>query len=66
MTLRERDPMQIVNMRLAAYYTPREAHRWLTEPHPQLEGRRAVDVIAGGGLDEVLAILDRLDGDGYL
>ena len=35
-------------------------------PHPQLDGKRAVELINAGRSEEVIAILDRLDADAYL
>ena len=52
--------------RLDDYYTPEEVRLWLYAPHPQLEGRRAIDVSVDGGAEEVVAILDRLDAEAYL
>ncbi len=55
-----------IRNRLSEYYTPEESDMWITSPHPQLEGQRPIDVMARGDYDAVHAILDRLDGDGYL
>lgn len=55
----------IVN-RLDAYYSPEEVRLWLYTPHPQLEGRRAIDAIVDDRAAEVIAILDRLDAEAYL
>ena len=52
--------------RLDAYYTPAEVRLWLYAPHPQLEGRRAIDSIVDGRAEEVIAIIDRLDDEVYL
>ncbi len=52
--------------RLDDYYSPEEVRLWLYAPHPQLEGRRAIDSIVGGRAADVIAILDRLDADVYL
>ena len=52
--------------RLDHHYTPEEVRLWLYQPHPQLEGRRAIDVIVEGDAQEVIAILDRLDAEVYL
>lgn len=52
--------------RLDEYYTPEEIRLWLYAPHPQLEGRRAIDVIHEGGLVRILEIIDRLDQAAYL
>ncbi|MGF1611364.1 MAG: hypothetical protein ACFCUQ_18320 [Kiloniellales bacterium] len=52
--------------RLEAYYSAEEIRTWLYARHPQLEGRRAIDLIIDGQSEAVLAILDRLDADAYL
>lgn len=52
--------------RLAEYYSADEIRLWLYAPHPQLEGRRAIDVIHAGNMTEVLEVLDRLDAAAYL
>jgi uncharacterized protein (DUF2384 family) len=52
--------------RLDDYYTPEEVRHWLYAPHPQLEGKRAIDSIVNDQAAEVIAILDRLDADAYL
>jgi uncharacterized protein (DUF2384 family) len=52
--------------RLDAYYTPQEVRLWLYAPHPQLEGRRAIDSIVESRAEEVISILDRLDAEAYL
>jgi putative toxin-antitoxin system antitoxin component (TIGR02293 family) len=52
--------------RLGDFYTPEEIRTWLYAPHPQLDGRRAIDVIHAGKMTEVLATLDRLEAGVYL
>lgn len=52
--------------RLDDYYTPDEVRLWLYAPHPQLEGRPAIDFIVDNRAEEVIAILDRLDAEAYL
>src|ERR1700733_12684848 len=53
--------LHYVVSRLDAYFTPDEVRTWLYMPHPQLEGRRAIDSIVEDRTAEVIAILDRLD-----
>ena len=43
-----------------------EIRAWLYARHPQLDGRRAIDLIHEDRSEEVLNILDRLDADVYL
>ncbi len=45
---------------LAEFYTSEEARLWIFSPHPDLNGARAADAIREGRIDEVLAIVDRL------
>lgn len=52
--------------RLSEYYAPEEARTWLYARHPQLDGRRATDMIRDGQSEQVVAILDRLDADAYI
>jgi uncharacterized protein (DUF2384 family) len=58
--------LHYVVSRLDDYYTSEEVRLWLYAPHPQLEGRRAIDAVVDGQADEVIGILDRLDADAYL
>ena len=55
----------VVN-RLRDSYTRDEARLWLYSRHPQLDGERAVDVIAAGRAEEVLTVIERLDSAAYL
>lgn len=55
----------VVN-RLDEYYTPEEVRIWLYSDHPQLNGRRAIDLIVEDRAAEVIAIIDRLDSGAYL
>ncbi len=48
------------------HYTADEALRWLRTPHPQLDGRRPLDLLIGRREPEVLAVLQRLRDDVYL
>ena len=45
---------------LAQVYAPGDARVWLFSPHRDLGGERPVDLIASDRMDEVLAIIDRL------
>ena len=55
-----------VVMRLREYYGHEEVRAWLYARHPQLEGRRAIDLIHDERTEEVIAILDRLEADAYI
>jgi uncharacterized protein (DUF2384 family) len=55
-----------VAQRLADFYEPDEVRLWLQSPHPQLDGRRAYDLIVEGRTPEVLEIIERLDSGVYL
>ncbi len=58
--------LHYIVMRLEEYYTASEIRAWLYARHPQLEGRRAIDLIHNNQSLEVLQILDRLDADAYI
>jgi transcriptional regulator with XRE-family HTH domain len=58
--------LHYVISRLQEYYTADEIRTWLYARHPQLEGRRAIDLIHEGESIEVLKILERLDSGAYL
>ena len=57
--------LQKVVDRLGGFYDAAEAMVWLVSPHPQLNGRRPVDVIRNGHPERVHAIIDRLDSSVY-
>ena len=58
--------LSYVVMRLSEYYSQEEIRAWLYARHPQLEGRRAIDLIQDERTEDVISILDRLDADAYL
>ena len=51
---------------LGLVYSPDEARVWLFSPHRDLRGQRPVDLIADDKMDEVLAIIDRLQSAAYV
>lgn len=51
---------------LAAVYTPEEAKLWLFSHHRDLDGARPADLIADERVEEVLAIIDRLQSGAYV
>lgn len=52
--------------RLEEYYTREEIRLWLYSRHPQLDGKRAIDLITEERSEDVIAVLDRLDAEAYL
>jgi uncharacterized protein (DUF2384 family) len=56
----------VIFRRLMDYYEPDEADTWLNSHHPQLNDLKPIDLIAAERGGEVSAVLDRLDGDGYI
>jgi uncharacterized protein (DUF2384 family) len=52
--------------RLQEYYSSDEIRSWLYARHPQLEGRRAIDLIHEGKSIDVLRVLERLDAGAFL
>ena len=52
--------------RLNEYYDLAEQAQWLDAEQPQLDGKRAIDIIGEGKAQELIAVLDRLDACAYL
>jgi uncharacterized protein (DUF2384 family) len=52
--------------RLKEYYSADEIRTWLFALHPQLDGKRAIDLINDGQAELVIQVLDRLDSEVYL
>lgn len=52
--------------RLQDYYTDKEIRIWLYAPHPQLSGRRAIDLVTENEIGDIINIIDRLDADVFL
>ena len=57
---------QEIRQRLLKYYSEAEAEHWMLSPHLQLDGETANNALLQGRSPEVIAILDRLDADGYI
>ncbi|MBV8927421.1 MAG: DUF2384 domain-containing protein [Bradyrhizobium sp.] len=51
--------------RLSEYYTAEETRLWLHTPHPMLEGRRAIDLLNEGKMEDVLAVIESIDAGAY-
>lgn len=58
--------LHFIVQRLAEYYSADEIRTWLYARHPQLDGKRAIDLINQNRSEDILRILDRLDSDVYL
>lgn len=58
--------LHFIVQRLSEYYIADEIRTWLYARHPQLDGKRAIDLINQNHSEDVLRILDRLDADVYL
>lgn len=58
--------LRYVVERLHDFYSPDEARLWLHASHPLLNQEKAIDLIAAGRTEEVLAVIDRLDAGAYL
>ena len=52
--------------RLADFYAPDEIRLWLFAKHPLLNRERPIDLIHAGQVEQVLAIIERLDAGAYL
>ena len=57
---------ELLRARLAHWYDPHEIDLFFTLPHPQLGGKSVRSVIDAGHIEEVEAILDRLESGAYL
>lgn len=51
---------------LSSIYEPDEARLWLFSPHAELDGNSPAELIAEGRIDEVLAVIDRLQSGAYV
>ncbi len=51
--------------RLAELYDPDETRVWLNAEHQSLGGETAIDLIHQGRADEVLTVIETLDGRSY-
>jgi transcriptional regulator with XRE-family HTH domain len=58
--------LHYVANRLRDSYGRDETRLWLYARHPQLNGERAMDVIANGRAEEVLTVLERLDSSAFV
>jgi uncharacterized protein (DUF2384 family) len=54
-----------VTDRLAELYDPDETRVWLNAQHRLLGGERPIDLIHQGRTDEVLTVIESLDGVSY-
>lgn len=52
--------------KLAEFYSPEETRLWLHAHNPLLEGKRAIDLINEGKVENVLSVIERLDSGAYL
>jgi uncharacterized protein (DUF2384 family) len=48
------------------WYTDAELAEWLNAPHPQFEGKSAIEMLAAGKKFDVLAAVMRLEDGVYL
>jgi uncharacterized protein (DUF2384 family) len=57
--------LRFVVERLSDFYTPDETRLWLHAPHPMLNGKRAIDLINDGQLQDVLAVIETMETGAY-
>lgn len=50
---------------LAKFYSASKIAVWLEAEHPELHGERAIDLVHGGRVDEVLAVIESLADGTY-
>lgn len=65
-TERSISDLHYVVMRLEEFYSPREVKTWLNSIHPQLNEKRAIDLIRESRTTEVLEVINRLESDVYI
>lgn len=58
--------LHYVTTRLREVYTREETRIWLYARHPQLNGQRALDLIASGDAETVLTVIERLDASAVI
>jgi hypothetical protein len=64
--MRQDADLRSVTDRLAERYDPDETRVWLNAQHRLLGGERAIDLIHQGRTDEVLTVIESLDGLSYI
>lgn len=60
------EEMQRIRERLREFYSDVEIYIYLRSPHPQLDGKKVIDVVRKGRAADVHAIIDRLRDSVYL
>lgn len=56
----------VVIEQLRSHYLPSQIMLWMASPNEQLDGRTPIGLVAEGRVDEVLAVIDRMDAGAYL
>jgi transcriptional regulator with XRE-family HTH domain len=51
--------------RLSEFYTSEETRLWLHTPHPMLGGKRAIDLLNEGKMEDVLAVIESIDAGAF-
>jgi transcriptional regulator with XRE-family HTH domain len=51
--------------RLSEFYTADETRLWLHTPHEMLGGKRAIDVLNDGKMEDVLAVIESMDAGAF-
>jgi transcriptional regulator with XRE-family HTH domain len=51
--------------RLSEFYTADETRLWLHTPHEMLGGKRAIDVLNDGEMEDVLAVIESMDAGAF-
>jgi hypothetical protein len=57
---------RLIRGRLSAFYEKHEIAEWMNNPHPQLGGKSADEMIAAGKAVEVEQVISRLEDGVYL
>lgn len=64
--LSNRQEAERIMAALSVYYTEEEARRWVSSPHPLLDGESADKLMERGQFNRIWQILDALDSGAYL
>jgi len=51
--------------RLSEFYTAEETRIWLYTPHQMLGGKRAIDLLYAGKMEDVLAVIESIDAGAF-
>lgn len=53
--------VRVVGQRLESHFRPEKAMEWFNLPHPELGNQEPATLVAEGRIEDVLALIDRMD-----